>query len=285
MVMFTVSRGRDAISRGLPGFVAHAEGRSLETDADGRFELILSGDEHPGNWLPITADSERLVIRQAAGDWGTESVGRMTIERLDRPSDPPQPLTPSRVADALERAADWLAMTERFCGYVIDGVHPPNTFYLDPQSANIQGAPGGEAFLCWYRLAWSEALVVTVTPPHCWYWNVQIGNHWMESFDYRHRISSLNQAQVELDPDGSVEIIVAHSDPTVPNWLDTAGNVEGHLAWRWIGSDELPAPSARVVDLHDWMVSMSPDRTRVSRADRQAELATRRAAVDRRYVP
>ena len=140
MVMFTVSRGRDAIARGLPGFVGHAEGRSLETDPDGRFELILSTAEHPGNWLPITLDSERLVIRQAAADWASETVGRMTIERLDRPSDPPQPLSPTRVADALDRAADWLAMTERFCGYVIDGVHPPNTFYLDPQSANIRGS-------------------------------------------------------------------------------------------------------------------------------------------------
>lgn len=285
MVVFTVTRGRAALEAGLPGFVTNLHGRDIDVDADGRFELIVSSTEHAGNWLEITEDSERLVIRQAAGDWSTEDVGRMTIERLDSAPSRPAPLTASDVASGLVAATDWLSMTRRFAGYCDDGEHDANIFYFDPQSAKIQGAPGGEAYLCHYRLEPGEALVITVTPPPCWYWNIQIGNYWMESHDYRHHLASINLSQADLAEDGTVEIVVAHSDPHVPNWLDTAGNRIGHLAWRWIDAESLPTPQTRVVDLHDWMVSLSPDRDRTSTPERQSQIAARRRAVDRRYVP
>ena len=56
----------------------------------------------------------------------------------------------------------------------------------------------------------------------------------MQTLEYRHRQSSLNQMQLTLEPDGSFRIVVAHSDPGVPNWLDTEGHVEGSIFWRFL---------------------------------------------------
>jgi hypothetical protein len=41
---------------------------------------------------------------------------------------------------------------------------------------------------------------------------------------------------------------VAHSDPGVPNWLDTAGHHRGTVGVRWVGPDVQDVlPSTRVV--------------------------------------
>lgn len=48
----------------------------------------------------------------------------------------------------------------------------------------------------------------------------------------------------------SVRVVVAYSDPGVPNRLDTAGNPKGSLSLRWFRSDApLPAAESQVVAL------------------------------------
>jgi hypothetical protein len=91
--------------------------------------------------------------------------------------------------------------------------------------------------------------VVRVTPPTpCAYWDVQVGNCWYESFDYRHRFSGLTCEGAHLEPDGSVVLVVADRDPGVANWLEAAGHREGHVAIRWQLSDgDLPIPDTAVV--------------------------------------
>jgi hypothetical protein len=45
--------------------------------------------------------------------------------------------------------------------------------------------------------------------------------------------------------------VVAHRDPGVDNWLDTAGHARGTMCLRWIGADEHPEPTTRVAKLAD----------------------------------
>jgi len=71
----------------------------------------------------------------------------------------------------------------------------------------------------------------------------------MESLDYRYYNICINSHSAILDQDGSVQVIVAHSDPGLPNWIETAGHTEGTMCWRWYRPDEeVPSElSARVV--------------------------------------
>ena len=55
--------------RGTRGFLDHEK---LEVSADGSFEIIVSQKEHRGNWLPMTAKTRSLNIRQTFLDRGSE---------------------------------------------------------------------------------------------------------------------------------------------------------------------------------------------------------------------
>ena len=90
-----------------------------------------------------------------------------------------------------------------------------------------------------------------MTPPDCTYWNIQIDNWWMESFDYRFRQITVNKHSARLEPDGSVRIIAAARDPGFGNWLDTSGHNVGTALLRWAGASEHPLPVTRLVKLAD----------------------------------
>ena len=94
-----------------------------------------------------------------------------------------------------------------------------------------------------------EALLIEVAPPEALYWSVSLGNYWWETIDYANRQSSLNGHQAVLDADGVFRAVVAHSDPGVANWLDTAGNHQGAMIFRWLRADGAPVPTTRVVPL------------------------------------
>jgi hypothetical protein len=100
-------------------------------------------------------------------------------------------------------------------------------------------------------LADDEALVVTLTPPECDFWNFQLANYWLESLDYRFRKIHVNKHTAVYRPDGSVEIVVATQDPGHPNWLDSCGHRRGTMCVRWIRAKTHPDPQTRVVKLAD----------------------------------
>jgi hypothetical protein len=114
------------------------------------------------------------------------------------------------------------------------------------------GTPDNVYALGEFRLGPDEALVIEGRSPRCTYWGVQLWNRYMQSLEHRHHRVSLNGAQAALEPDGSFRVVVAHRDPGVPNWLETAGHAGGLVFCRWLQADELPAqPASRVVSLAD----------------------------------
>ena len=95
-----------------------------------------------------------------------------------------------------------------------------------------------------------EALVITGGLPSCAFANVMLWNRHMQTLDYRTRRSSINQAQMVLELDGSFLVIVAHRDPLLPNWLDTDGHHFGTIFWRFLLPTEDPTHmQCRVVPL------------------------------------
>ena len=73
----------------------------------------------------------------------------------------------------------------------------------------------------------------------------------MESLDYRYHTIAVNHHGAVYENDGSVRIPITHTDPGLPNWLDTAGHSRGTMCLRWIGADEHPEPRTRVVKLSE----------------------------------
>src|SRR5262249_56680375 len=65
-------------------------------EPDGSFEVILSQEKRPGNWLALRPDSVGVLVRVVYHDRAPETPPRMQIERLDRPT--PRPLEAAELA-------------------------------------------------------------------------------------------------------------------------------------------------------------------------------------------
>ena len=140
----------------------------------------------------------------------------------------------------------------------------PNTF-LPPLDGTAMGAAAeNRPVIGSWKLAPDEALIIEVTPPEGLYWSYSLGNIWWETIDYGNRQSSLNGYQAVVDDDGKVRVVVAHQDPGVANWLDTAGHSEGPIILRCVRTDSAPVPETRVVPFDRLAEELPPDTRRVT---------------------
>jgi hypothetical protein len=84
--------------------------------------------------------------------------------------------------------------------------------------------------------------------PPCRFANVALWNMHMQTLDYRFRRTSLNRAQLRLEPNGSFRVAIARRDPGLPNWLDTEGHGLGIVFWRILLPETEPGPIACAVE-------------------------------------
>ena len=231
------------------GFIdAHA----MQFAADGSFELVLSQQAQPGNWLPMQPDTNQLLVRQTFLDRSREKPAQIRIERCGADASP-APLDPARFHEQLQRAGSFVANTARiFAEWAQSYQAQPNR--LPPADQAVCQAAGGDPNIFYYHGYWEldddQALLIEVERiPDCDFWNLQIDNYWMESLDYRYHRIHINKHSAVVNPDGSVRIVVAHRDPGLPNWLETAGHRLGTMCMRWIGAPEKVHPTTRVVKL------------------------------------
>jgi len=236
---------------GRSGCSGYLEAGDLALAPDGTFEIVLSVRPQPGNWLPMEPDTAMLIVRQNVLDRATETLAEVAIERLGA-AGPPPPLDPAALARGLAGAARFVGGTAALFADWAEGfaAHPNQLRAMDPRvTAGAHGDPN--IFFCmgYWRLAPGEALVVEATPPPCAYWNFQLNNHWMESLDYRYHRVHTNKHTTVYRPDGSFRLVVAHRDPGVPNWLDTAGHDRGTMGLRWVKAAHHPRPRTRVLPL------------------------------------
>lgn len=280
-------RRPDALAHGLTVFGDAVFAPDLLVDADGRFEVIISPTEQRGNWIKTDDFSNRLIIRQFFAD---EVVPmELSIENTTGGEGAPAPLRVEHAAASLHRAA---GAFERFSSMFQDeligkGGERLNTFATDigDPTSTSGGVPGGNAVTCRWHLEPNEALLIEVRPPAgCPYWDVQVGNVWYESFDYRHYISGFNLDQATINADGSVTIVLADRDPGTANWVQAAAHHEGHLAIRWQLTDGvLPIPTTRVVAVDE--VAALTGLPRIDATGRREQHRRRKLGVERRFAP
>ena len=259
----------------------------LTMEADGSFELLLSTERRNGNWLPLSEDASSFVVRQFFYDWVNEEPASLHIECLT-----PRPARPSAPPNDEERTARQLAALGAFVRESVrfwwdieemgraQGV---NAFRPPVVRSDIGGATDNVTVWGSWDLADDEALVVEVTPRPALYWSLALGNQWWESIDYAGHQSSLNGHQAVLDS-GVFRAVVAHRDPGVANWLDTAGSRRGPAIVRWIRADGAPVPTSTVVKFDDLDRVLPATTPRVTATQRQIVLAARRTGVQRRFL-
>jgi len=225
----------------------------LALKADGTFEVAVSRERRPGNWLPLQEDSGMLILRQTFLDKGAEEPCELTIERVGGDG-LPSPVTAESIDRGLASAGKLVAGVSLLFARWASGFrrHTNELPQMDPQrSTDAGGDPEIAYYHSYWRLEPDEALVIEATPPECAYWNFQLNNHWMESLDYRYHRIHVNKHTARYREDGSVRIVVAHEDPGVENWIQTVGHSCGTMCLRWIKADRHPQPRTRVVKINE----------------------------------
>jgi len=250
---FGTQAGHYGQGGGMPptGYVEAAE---LDIDPDGRFELIVSSRHHEGNWLPMEPESGTLIVRQTFLDRETEVPAELHIERVNCAvkEKRPLPLTPQQIDHGLKSASTLVAGAAMlFANWARGFQKHTNTLPMFDPDVSLQA--GGDPNIVYYHSHWAvaedEALLIEAMPPECEHWNFQLNNYWMESLDYRYHTIHTNKHLAHREEDGTVRLVVAHEDPGLPNWLETAGHMSGTMCFRWIRAKEHPQPRTRLVKL------------------------------------
>ncbi|MDB5971374.1 MAG: hypothetical protein JWQ90_3824 [Hydrocarboniphaga sp.] len=261
--------------------------KDLQTDAQGRFELLLSPEPQPGNWLKTGARTIRLTIRQFFGDWDNETPMAVEIERAGEALPPPE-FSVDGVMRGLRDAAAWLADVTGFWHNTLGLWQKRPLEFLSLRQVmgkGIDATPGGEPYLAYWDLQSDEALIIRVRPPgQSSFWNFEFGNWWMETMDYRHRLSGTNHHHAVVEDDGEVVLVVSQDDPGLPNWLDASGYSCGYLVCRWMGADSAPQPVMRRVKRSQLMAELPAGVRRIDAAGRSAQLTARNRGIRRRFA-
>ncbi|WP_186453855.1 DUF1214 domain-containing protein [Denitratisoma sp. DHT3] len=247
-IEFTVYAGKIGLDSGsaVVGAMTEAE---LKVDPDGGYELMLSPEPQPGNWIRTTPEATVLFIRQYTHDWRKTKDATFHIERVGAKGGRP-PLTVEEVGRAMSRTSVYVARSVNIWKAIVDQrrAAPPNRFFVFEEEQKQKGEeeapemPVGHRFSSGYfRLAEDEALVVTFKPAEVPYWGLAITNYWFEPVTYTQHSSHYNNETARYEADGSVRVVIAAKDPGVPNWIDTLGHLEGSMILRW-SRTRLPVP-------------------------------------------
>jgi hypothetical protein len=222
--------------------------RQFHIDPDGSYSLTLSATEQPGNWLRLDPDAYCVIVRSyfqlgTSAQNDTEVSVRIGIETIEDLG-PPPPLSDDVFSERMQEGIAFLRQTT--LGQSLPGTPSAVPFVAQevnslpvPFSFRDSGLPvPGAADIFYASGRWQlepdEALVLTGTLPSCPFANVMLWNRHMQTLEYRSRRSSLNQSQIQLEPDGTYRIVIAHQDPGVPNWLDCEGHHTGTIFWRFL---------------------------------------------------
>jgi hypothetical protein len=280
------------LSKMLPKYAAYESASSddFQADPDGKFELLISNErpeDWTGAWLRLDPDATTLLVREYFGDWSDTQPATFHIERLDSVARPAslgtQDIRPMLrgISSAFEqRVPMWLDRSKQTRRFLTNSARQTSGDGESGQglSDNVYGAG-------WFDVNDETVLVIEFEEPEALLWSIQVGNYWWESIDYVTGTGSLNAKQAFTNSDGKVRVVIALSDPGVPNWLDTDGHPEGMFIYRFQQATKSADPMVRVMPASELRAALPADTPSVSAEQRAAQIAVRKTHVAKRWAP
>ncbi len=263
----------------------------LEMDADGSFEVVLSRDEHDGNWMLIQGAHPTLTVRHFFYDWDSEVPSSLRIERIGERAGMSgatgatgAPVEPDvALSRQLAALGDFVHDNLKF--FLQFGAAAPSNGFLPPiDRTSIGAAAENKPVIGRWELGPDQALILEVEPPKGVYWSFSVGNPWWETIHYGRHQSSLNAHQAAVDADGLVRVVLCGRDPGVANWLDTAGHSNGPMILRCVRTTTAPTPQTRLVAFDEVAAALPAQTKRVTPDERAVVLEQRRRAVQERFA-
>ena len=283
---FQVMRDERCFEEGCNSvFGDHIFATELKSDAEGNFEITVAPKASGDNAIATDKYSNSIALRQFFGNRDEVVPMSVTIENISRQNSPKQCLTVDTAINRLDSSGDMFAtMVPRFQNLVQSFKN--NGYNTMPVTdwRKLGGVPGGQPINGLWKLAEDDALIITFTPPaDAVYWDIQVGNVWYETFDYRHFICGFTHRSAFINEDGTVSFIISERDPGTVNWLQAAGHTEGHMAVRFQLINENPPHPIFDVVKYDQLGNRIEHLPAVTAAERNEQRRQQRTEVDSRF--
>lgn len=271
----------------------------------GFFLLTRKNMGCPTTNIETMREATALSVREIFSDWETERPLDMEIVRLDSIGKSRPPIDDNFVAAKLNKIGRELPNQIRFWQLLQDqvlevnrdingdgrrnmpynGINPPAPPFTAGGVAGAQQIYAAGIF----DLADDEALIVKVTAPvEPRYMGFQLNNLWFEGPDQQNYVSSLTGHQLAVSSDGSRYYIIAHRDPGLDGWVATTGLKKGTHAMRFIfeknpSAEQMPSATAKLVKFEDIAQHIPADTPKVSKAQREQQIAIRQSHIKQRW--
>jgi hypothetical protein len=275
---------------GEPGVkaIGNYDWADFKIEADGTFEVILSPNQQPGNWIALDSkiDYQFLLIRRALVDWHGDQ-GELQLERISELPDnfyDADEFDEAAMAKRIRRATLFARhLVKEFNIFLYDcylkmAGGRKNELALVPGTTSSEvGSPSSNYAMGIIELKDDEALIVEMDKlPDGAYWAFQMGDVWSRPLNHLHYHTSLNDREVAADDDGRLRIVISNQDPGVNNWMDNCGRVESIVVFRNYRARSTPVPSSRKVKFTELNDSLPQTTKRVSLAERKQRIEWRR---------
>jgi Protein of unknown function (DUF1214) len=223
----------------------------LDIGPDGTFEFYI-GKQRPEGWdgpfLQLEDDAVAAITRDYLENPFAGKRCTWHIAAVDPPATYRD--TDADLARKFRAALTWVKDQALMVPLALG---EPNQFDEPyPVAKVVFGWAAGDAAYAMgsFDLADDEALVIKGRSPECAFWNCCLWNQFLHTYNYDYEPVTINGSQATYEDDGSWTLVVAATDPGVPNWLSTAGHPRGRIWFRWFYPAETPArPTTDVVKL------------------------------------
>lgn len=255
---FTIELGSGTDGDGIGSTLNDSQ---FKTDDDGNFEITISKNKQPGNWMPMPKGASSVTSRHYYERKVSINNERMHHIPLDieclEPVPPRSAPTDQQIAEGIDRVTTFVkgnvvTMTEASSPSWVSRV--PNQFVPPKKDASHEeityAARDNVYSMAPFVLGPDQALVIRGRFPKCRFSNLVLFNRFLQTFNYEERSISLNREQTTVDDEGNFEMILAHKDPGRPNWLDTEGRPYGIMFWRFqLPEGDIPPLETEVITL------------------------------------
>lgn len=216
--------------------VGIANNRTIKPAADGSYTLWLSPNPQPENWLKLDPDAVVGLTRDYLNDPVSGRRAVWTIEAVEAPAKKKD--DPATLARRFHAARTWIGEQAQMCPVRLSPANEVQEPYPVPTQTFGWSAGDASYAMGSFDLEDGQTLMIEGRSPACAFWNLNLWNPFLHTYDYAYDRVSINTAQVQYEADGSWKIYVSARDPGHANWVNTQGHKRGLLWFRWFLPEE-----------------------------------------------
>lgn len=221
----------------------------------GQIDLLIGGPD-PGDgtpWIPLVADDYLIMVRLYHREVAGIVPPPISLTCLDAaPGTGPSMTQRAVEAEAFFRECvlSTMSVTEVLRQAGVNGYPAPDAPVHQPRYTGALFPTLDNVYDGFYvSLQPGQALRLRGRPPTARFSSFVFYDRWFNTPDIGAHRCFLTGEDVQLDADGSYEMLLGPRNPNHPNWIDTAGLTEGIFAIRYLLPERRELPTVEVINV------------------------------------